>query len=757
MMLIRKLFRTAWNYKSQFISMILMIAIGVGVFLGFNIEWKSLEADGYGFLEDTNYADFRLYSETGFTEEDIKAIQKITGVEAATRYLTVNVGIKDTKKSLALNVSENYTVSTMLIMEGTEYEEASDGIWLSDKFAAANDISLGDTLTTTYIGVEIGGEVVGLVKSGEQMICVADENQLMPDYESFGFMYITPEKLEKTLGFVFYPQINVISDLSKEELEEAVQDALGKTVQVLSKDMHMAYAGVKSEAEEGKTMGSILPVLFLAIAILTMITTMHRIAANEKVQIGTLKALGFRDARILRHYTSYGFVIGLFGTLLGIALGYGIAGLIVSPTGMMSTYLDIPDWSLVMPGFCYPVIVLTVIILTFISFLSVKKMLKGTAADALRPYTPKTMKKSMFEKLPAWEKLPFGTKWNVRDILRHKTRSAMTLVGVVGCMLLLVGGMGMKDTMDAFMILLDDGISNYTTRINLADIADNEAAKELAVKVNGDWQATVGISYEGRTITMEVHDEDKDLLRFINEENEPVRLDDEGVYLCLRLKDTAKIGDTIEFSPYGSEDIYQVKVAGYLRSVMSEAIIMTDTYADSIGIEYHIDAIFTDEESENIEDSSIISGKQDKDMIMDTYDSFMEIMNLMVGLFVVAAIVLGVVVLYNLGVMSYLERSRELATLKVLGFRDKHIGKLLISQNIWLTVLGVVIGLPGGVAVLYVLITSLVSEYELSLTLGVLTYSVSILVTFGVSLLVGLMVARKNKKIDMVEALKGAE
>lgn len=757
MMLIRKLFRTAWNYKSQFISMILMIAIGVGVFLGFNIEWKSLEADGYGFLEDTNYADFRLYAETGFTEEDIKAVQDITGVDAATRYLTVNVGIKDTKKSLALNVSENYTVSTMLVMEGAAYDKASDGIWLSDKFAAANAISVGDTLTTTYTGVEISGEVVGLVKSGEQMICVADENQLMPDYESFGFMYISPEKLEEVLGFAFYPQINVISDLSKEELEEAVKDALGKTVQVLSKDMHMAYAGVKSEAEEGKTMGSILPVLFLAIAILTMITTMHRIAANEKVQIGTLKALGFRDARILRHYTSYGFVIGLFGTLLGVLLGYGIAGLIVSPTGMMSTYLDIPDWSLVMPGFCYPIIVFTVIVLTFISFLSVKKMLKGTAADALRPYTPKAMKKSVFERLPFWEKLSFGTKWNVRDIVRHKTRSAMTLVGVVGCMLLLVGGLGMKDTMAAFMDLLDNGISNYTTRINLADTADNEAAKELAEKVHGDWQATAGISYEGRTITMEVHDEDKDLLRFVNEENELVRLGDEGVYLCLRLKDTANVGDMIEFSPYGSDETYQVKVAGYLRSVMSEAIIMTDTYADSQGIEYHIGAIFTDTESEKIEDSSLISGKQDKDMIMDTYDTFMEIMNLMVGLFVVAAVVLGIVVLYNLGVMSYLERSRELATLKVLGFRDKHIGKLLIGQNIWLTVLGVLIGLPGGVAVLYVLIISLTSEYELSLTLGVLTYAVSILVTFGVSLVVGLMVAGKNKKIDMVEALKGAE
>jgi putative ABC transport system permease protein len=135
----------------------------------------------------------------------------------------------------------------------------------------------------------------------------------------------------------------------------------------------------------------------------------------------------------------------------------------------------------------------------------------------------------------------------------------------------------------------------------------------------------------------------------------------------------------------------------------------------------------------------------------------MELMNLMVGILVIAAIALGIVVLYNLGVMSYVERHRELATLKVLGFRDKHIGKLLISQNIWLTVIGVLLGIPAGVGVLHVLITALVSEYELSLTLGILTYVISIALTFGVSLLVGLMVSRKNKKIDMVEALKGTE
>ena len=756
-MLIRKLFRTAWSYKSQFISMVIMIAIGVGIFLGFNIEWKSLEHDAFTFLEDTNYADFRLYAESGFSEDDIKTIQNIDGVDAATRYFYVNVGIKGTKKSVSLNVSENYTVSTMMVMEGAEYDKSSGGIWLSDKFADANDINIGDELTFTYTGVEITGEVVGLVKSGENLVSVADENQLLPDYEAHGFAYISPETLENDLGFAFYPQINIISDLDKETLEEKVKDATGTTLLVTTKNEHIAYAGVTGEAEEGKTMGSILPVLFLAIAILTMVTTMHRISANEKVQIGTLKALGFRDRKILMHYTFYGLMIGLIGLIFGVGLGYLVASLIISPTGMMSTYLDMPDWSLVMPDFCIPVMALMLVFLTLISFLSVKKMLKGTAADALRPYTPKAMKKSVIEKLSFWNKLSFGTKWNIRDIMRHKARSAMTLVGVVGCTLLLVGSFGMRDSMLFFLDTLDEDVSNYATKINISESATNEDTLAFAAKVNGDWQAVSGISYEGKTISLEVYNSDIEKIGFLTEENKSMELTDYGVYLCLRLKDTAAIGDTIEFSPYGSEDTYEVKVAGYFRSLVSECIVMTDNYADSIGVEYHIGTVYTDTASEEIESSSLISGKQDKQTIMDSYDTFMDIMNVMIVVLAVAAIVLGIVVLYNLGVMSYVERSRELATLKVLGFRDKAIGKLLISQNIWLTVIGVLIGIPAGLGVLKVLVVALVSEYELSLSLSPFTFIVSISLTFGVSLLVGLMVSRKNKKIDMVEALKGAE
>lgn len=796
MILFKKLIRTAWGYKSQFISMIIMMTLGIGIFLGFNMEWKTIEYDTSRFFSDAKYADFRLYSESGFTKDELNKIASIGGVDSATRFLSVNLDIKgESKKSLALDVSENFNVSTFVLMSGKEYDENSDGIWLSDKFADINGISLGDKLTLEFQGTEIEGEVVGLIKSGEHMICVADSNQLMPDYTTFGYAYISPKKLDDILKTKLlnniedemikagmpedmakdksknaltdemlseakdkvFAQINLRSDMEKVDLEDAIKTQLKKTLMVVPKSDHLVYKEAMGEATEGKTMGSILPVLFLAIAILTMVTTMHRIATKEKTQIGILKALGFKNKKILLHYSLYGLFIGLVGTLLGSVLGLWVCKLVMSEDGMMGTYFDMPDWTAATPAFCYPVLVGTVILLALISFLSVRAQLKGTAADALRPYTPKVMKKSFLEKFSVFKKMNFATKWNLRDLMRHKSRFAMTLVGIVGCMILLVGGLGMRDTMSGFLDLLDNGISHYATKVNLADGADLDEAKSLVFDLDGDFESYVGISIDGYTATLDIVNDEKGLITVIDKNNKPIELQDDGVYLCQRLKDRAKIGEEIEFSPYGSDETYKVKVVGYNRSIMTESITLTDKLADKLGIEYNISAVYTNKTSDEIPSSELISGKQDKRQLMDSFTSFVDILNAMVIILIVAAIILGIVVLYNLGVMSYVERSRELATLKVLGFRNKKIGNLLITQNIWLTVIGVIIGLPAGVGVLYGLITALASEYEMKLMLGPLTYIVSVLLTFGVSLLVGWMVARKNKKIDMVEALKDIE
>ena len=764
-MLLKKLFRTLWQYKAQFISMVVMVALGIGVFLGFNVEWHTLEVNTKEIYEATGFADYRIYSDRGFSPEDLEAVRKIDGVEDATRFLSMNVSVKDDTDTLALTVSENMAVSGILVTEGKPYSaEDTEGFWLSDSYAKANGISLDDPLTLVYQTITISGKVRGLVKSSEYMICLPDSNQMMPDYSSYGFVYISPAMLEQAVPAVYramagslYHQINVRSALDKPAFVEAADKALGATRLILSKDETVSWAETQGEVNEGKTMASILPVLFLAIAILTMVTTMHRICASEKTQIGTFKALGFKNRRILVHYSAYALIIGLLGTILGIGIGYGLGWFIMNPDGAMATYIDIPSWTLHAPGFTWLVMIAIIAFLTFIGFLSVRKMLQGTAADALRPYTPKRMKHLRFEETKRFKRLSFGTKWNLRDCVRHKARSLMTLFGIIGCMVLLVGGLGMKDTMDAFLDVFYENAINYTTRVNLdGENMTAEEGKALAASLEGDWAASRAIRIGDRGYVLEIYSTAHDKVRFADTDMKIIPLTDDGAYICARIARDYQLkpGDELSFSPYDSNEYYSVRVAGVLDS-MTEGVFMTEAFAEKTGIAYKVSSVFTD--AEDIPDNPRILNRQSKQSIMDSFDVFMDLMNKMIWLLVIAAVILGIVVLYNLGVMSYTERYREMATLKVVGFRDSKIGRLLISQNLWLTVLGILIGIPAGAGVLQYLLTALASEYELKLVLGLPTWLVSILLTFGVSLAVGLMVARKNRYIDMVAALKTAE
>lgn len=403
-----------------------------------------------------------------------------------------------------------------------------------------------------------------------------------------------------------------------------LKSALAKTTLILSKDETVSYSSAKSEEEEGKTIGSILPVIFLAIAILTIITTTNRLVTAEKTQIGILKALGFKDRKIILHYTTFAIFISVVGSVLGVALGYAVVRLIMNPSSAMGTYLYMPTWNLYMPLFCIVALIAMNLVVIGIGYLSIKNVLKGPASEALRPYTPKKMKVTKIEKTKLWNGFSFVTKWNIRDMSRHKARSAMTTIGVLGSAILVIATLGMKDTMNKFVDVFYNQAINYETRLNISENTSNEKAIEIA----------------------------------------------------------------------------------------NEYIINT----------------------------------QSKSIVIKSFDSFMELMNISVTLLIVAAVVLGVVVLYNLCVMSFMERYREMSTLKVLGFKDKKIGNLLITQNMWISLLGTIIGIPLGVWTLDYLIKALASEYEMSLSISWLSFVISILITLGISWFVSIVIANKNKK-----------
>lgn len=747
-------------YRAQFISMIIMIAIGTGIFVGFNMEWYSIEGNTSSFFEETGYADYRIISEKGYSAADLKKISDIDGVDNAGRYVSIAADVKERKDdAVALAVTTNEKVSGVLITDGEKYDaKSTDGIWLSDKYAEANGFKIGDNITLAFKGIEMKGVIKGLVKAGEQLICVRDSSQLMPDYNTFGFVYVSPVMYEKTIGRDYYPQINVVSSMSKKDFTEKADDALGNTAMILTKDESASYSNAHGEVEEGQTMGSILPTLFLLIAVLTMVTTMHRLTVKEKKQIGTLKALGFKNRRILRHYTSYAFMIGIIGTAIGVGLGFFIAWYIMNPDGMMGTYFDMPEWKLYIPSFCYYILAAIIVVLTLIGFLSVRKMLKGTAADALRPYSPRKMKPMIIERTKLFHKLSFGTRWNLRDIVRHKSRSAMSLLGIVGCTLLIMASFGMRDTMNSFLDTYYDGAMKYSSRIYFAENATNEQKNRLAEKYDADLSASVSVQAEEKTVSVDVYKIEHELVAFPGDDMDYVKLPDDGALICERLADQfdVKEGDELTFSPFGTDNEYTVKISKIMRSV-SESIAISSDYAKEIKLPFAFDSAYTKTQKSDISADTCIKSIQSKQMIMDSFETFIDIFNTMIIILVLGALVLGIVVLYNLGVMSYTERYREMATLKVVGFKDKKIGQLLIGQNLWLSVFGVILGIPAGIGALDYLLKALAGEYEMKMQVSVLSVAISIALTVGMSLLVSLMVSRKNKKIDMVEALKGAE
>ena len=596
-MLVKKMLRTAWQYKAQFISMVLMVMLGVGMFVGFNMEWASIEENMFSFFEDSKFADYRLVSEKGYSEDDLGKIAALDGVEAASRFLSVNVDVKDTGgDSVALAVTTDPAVSSFVLISGEAYDGSSaDGIWLSDRYAEENGVSVGDTVTFVYRNTEISGKVKGLIKAAEQMICVRDKTQLMPDFATHGFAYISPVMYEKALGFAYYPQINVISSLEKDDFSEKVNKALGQTTVILTKDETLSYSQAEGEVSEGKAMGSILPALFLLIGLLTMVTTMHRLTAKEKTQIGTLKALGFHDSRITRHYTSFAFFVAALGTALGIGMGYGVAWIIMNPNGMMGTYLDLPKWKLVFPAFCAVAVALIIAALTLIGFLSVRRMLVGTAADALRPYTPKKMKPMLIERTKFFHKLSFGTRWNMRDIVRHKARTAMSLVGIVGCTILILASFGMKDTMNAFLDMYYDNGLNYSSRIFLSETATDAEKQEIIDKYKGDFGGSVSVQLDEKTVSLDIYDITHDKIRIMDENTDKIEIGDGGAYICMRLAEEfgLGVGDTFTVSPFGTSDTYKLKVAGIFRSV-SENVIISDKYASELNLPYTVDSVYTD-------------------------------------------------------------------------------------------------------------------------------------------------------------------
>ena len=751
-MLKRKIIRTLLNYKAQMISMLLMIILGVGIFLGCNIEWYSIKTNRTNYYEDTGYPEYRIYKDS-FSLDELQYVKDFSDVKYATRGLTV-LGSLNNNTYLMLNVLEDCQNIKPFYIDGEVYSNEADGIYLSDLYAKENNIKLNDYLDIEAEGFKIHEPVKGLIKSSEYLICLKDSFQLLPNYKEYAYCYLSPKMITKYLGQAFYNTIYASSKLSTSDFEAEALNALGASITILSYQDETGYSGSNGEIEEGKTMALLIPTAFILIAVLTMVTTMARISTNERIQMGVLKSLGFKRKKIARHYSLYGLIIGIIGTLIGCVLAYGIAYYIINPKGPMSTYLDFPSWHLYMPWYGVLIVILLPITLGIISYLIVNSELKGTACETLKPKREKAVKASYIEKTKFFSKTSFQTKWNIRNMLRHKARTIMSIIGVLFSTVLIFACMGMRDTVIDFKNTLYNENYNFENKLTLNSQISNTKALDLASKYEADYEANVAIKLNDKTVVLSIINNSRNLLGIVDEKENRLELKDGGVYVCRRIMDDGyKINKEIDFNLYGSKEIISSKVIGVCLS-MTEGIYMTENTANELGISYKIQTLYT---NLNVMVDSNVSSITTKTELLSAFNTMMEMMDSMIWILILASAILAVVVLYNLASLGYIEKIREMSTLKVIGFTNKKIAKILVVGTIWITVMGLIIGLPLGAYLLDILLRALAGEYEMNMAFGYLSYIVGIVVPFLVSLVTIYLISKKTKKLDMVSALKERE
>lgn len=755
-MLFRKMLRDMRLQKAQFLSVFLMIFVGLFVFAGMSAEGDGMRKSSEDYYKETNLADAIIYGQ-GVTSEDVEAVIKQAGISGVERRAQLDVnwaGDKDVV--LSLNAVEAGKISSMEIISGEKYSSQKSGVWLDCMFADSHDLKSGDVLRliTPYGNMNL--TIRGLVMQPEYIYAIKDESQILPDHKGYGYAFISGKKYPQITDAA-YSQLLVAGNTDKNTLEKcAAEYVKAKNSIVLMQKEFPGQAMFTNEIEQQKAVQIAFPAAFLLIALLTMITAMTRMTAKQRTQIGTLKAVGVTARKIYAHYLAYAILPVFSGGVLGT-----VAGCVLLPKLMFrfqSEFYAIPTWRSHVSANVYIAIVICVFICGSAGFLACQKEVSQVAADILRPKMPKPVRPRNEEKSGWWSSKSFRVQWNTRDIMRNKMRSFITVAGVSGCMMLIVCALGLSNTIDGLIVWMYEDINTYETKVILDEKEDCEQIIDRAEYVQ-ESQAEVKISGNKSTENMIITDTGTgSFVEYTDKERNYIALPDSGMAMTYKTAELLKVkkGEIIKWKPYGSDVWVESKVNTIIRTPLAQGIYMKKDVYESAGFSMRPTAFLTDRKAAQFADGNYKSVQSKKEIIEDM-NTMLETMNVIIKILIIAAIFLGIVVLYNLGVLSFAEKERDLATLKVLGFKDKKLKSLLAMQNIWLTVSGIIVGLPLGYFLLTYMLRFMGDTMDMMPVIYGYSYTMSAVGIFILSGVINYLMNQKIKNIKMVEALKGTE
>lgn len=577
---------------------------------------------------------------------------------------------------------------------------------------------------------------------------------------------------------------------AQEELEDAkikLADIEKPEWYILDRNQNVGYVSYLQDADRIDNIAKVFPVVFFVVAALISLTSMTRMVEEQRVQIGTLKGLGYSKRQIASKYLIYATLATVLGSLIGVSIGfYMIPKIICNMYGMMYNIGEPVlqfDVGLTIAG----LLAASVCTVGATAYSCIKALL-AMPATLMRPKAPKIGKRVILEKIPfIWKHLNFTQKVTIRNIFRYKKRFLMTIIGVAGCTALIVAGFGLRDAVGSMIPSQYGEIFKHQIEITLKDNLKQEDSQKAYKRIteNQEIDSTIRLNRQSveivkndnnQSIQLVVPEKVENLQEFIvlrnrKQKEQTYTLDEQGIILTEKLAKLLDIheGDEIIIKDTDKVEV-KTKVAGITENYLHHYIYMSPKLYEQLYQEgAKMNTIFANtkeltEEQENIlgktilKDKDSISSVEFNSVATSIFSEVMDNLALVVWVLIIAAGLLALVVLYNLSNTNISERVRELATIKVLGFYDPEVYEYVGKEMLLLTIIGILVGLLGGnFLTTFIIKTCELDAFMFNPQIEIASYLYGIVITMLFATIVNIITYFALKKIDMIESLKSVE
>lgn len=771
-MLQKKIIRDIRENRWAFLAIMCICSLGIALFSGINLYVSTVENEVLNYYERANLADYWIYK-AEISDFDLNNIRSLDIIQDAQRRKVVDVALAGSSDAMlrihavdeaaAINVSELLGGS---LLDGSE----TNTLLLDSRFAEAHGLSVGDRITTLNSEGQTEWVIKGIVRNVEY-VYYAPEGLSIPDYHKYGFAYTNAP----TLPDIAFNEIIITVDKELSPSQEAISKAVRETINganILSRPHQTSYRKVADAMTGIKQIGLLFSVAFFLTAALVTWITVSRMMENQRLHLGTLRSLGFSKKEIMGRYSLFGVLITIPSIILGWFLSryliaqslynVGITYYTIEATGVKAFSLH-----LALAAICVAVVTCGA------ALLSCRKSLKSMPSELMRPKPSAQGHRIMLERIaPFWSRLSFSGKIVTRNMFRNKARMLMGLSGIIGSTALILCGFGLMNSINGMLDKAFNETVQYNVEIKLRTPMAQEQLSDIYDILDGakniDATMAFGVYLYGENGQMQnpylvVMDEAQKSLNFKDINGLPVRLPEDGILITPRMAEylSVDVGDTLKAERLDGT-ILSLQVAGIVDFPVGNEVYMGKTaFAKVSDLPFLVRTLLIDGQElqlENLKTDPRISLVETKEEMRNNMLIILETLQFFQIILIAFSGLLASAVMMVLGRMNYDERTRELATLKVLGFYNKEMKRLVLRENIWITIFGLPLGYLTGTLLLRVILQQATTpDLEIMSSIPIFSVVTGFAFILGFTILGNHVMGRKFKSIDMVTSLKSVE